>query len=44
MHRSSVAQVARGTARCGAEAYSLAERFNLAPCEADQVDGGERAN
>jgi hypothetical protein len=27
-----------------AEAYDLAVRFNLAPSEADQVDGGERAN
>lgn len=27
-----------------AEAYDLAVRFNVSPSEADQVDGGERAN
>jgi hypothetical protein len=33
-----------GRANDLAEAYSLAERFNLAPSEADQVDGGKCAN
>jgi hypothetical protein len=27
-----------------AEAYQLAERLNPTPSEADQLDGGERAN
>jgi hypothetical protein len=33
-----------GRANDLAEAYSLAERFNLAPSEADQLDGGKCAN
>jgi hypothetical protein len=33
-----------GRANDLAEAYGLAERFNLAPSEADEVDGGKRAN
>jgi hypothetical protein len=33
-----------GRANDLAEAYSLAERFNLAPSEADLVDDGKRAN